>query len=129
MLLDKWKGGSGRYEANFEYGTSLFHYIRVVCIYMPLILLSNVLTWGWVVFTIFILPVQVGSATEYVQFLSLLLLGLVMTGVLCLFAIAWANRERPKARHAPTVLMMFQRWIRAKHQKVRPMITFVEKGK
>lgn len=128
-LLDHWKGGTGRYEANFEYGASLFHYFRVLCVYMPLILLSNALTWGWAVFMIFVLPIQVGSGWEYLQFQVVLVLGCLVLGCLWICAGAWAYTEREHAKHAPTLVMMVKRWIRAKQRKIVPMITFVEKDK
>lgn len=145
--LDTWKGGNGKYEADFEYGTSLFHYLRVVCFYMPLVILSNFLLTVWVFFSLFVIPIEVGGIFQYLAFwLLLVLLGLFLVGFRILL-IGWAGSDQPfwrfsvwlvtgwayskpkrTPRFAPGFIVMVKKYIVSKRQRISPNITFVEKA-
>jgi len=145
-VLDAWKGGNGRYEDNFEFGTSLFHYLRVICLYMPLALLSNILLVVWVFFSLFVIPVEAGGIFQYLAFwLLLVLLGFFLV---CLrgFLIGWSESDQPlwwhvvniirsprprpnrTPRFAPGLSLMVKKYFVSKRKRISPMITFVEKA-
>ncbi len=145
-ILDNWKGGNGNYEANFEYGTSLFHYLRVICLYMPLALLSNVLLVVWVFFSLFVIPIEVGGVFQYLAFWVLLMVLSLFLWVFKILLVDWAKSKesfwrfflgillpiRPKfdkaPRFAPSLRMVVKKYILSKHKQISPMITFVEKA-
>ena len=145
-IVDAWRGGNGCYEERFEYGTSLFHYLRVILLYAPLAILSNIALGVWVAFSLFIMPVEVGGIWQYLAFwLLLFLLGaflFLLRGLLFWWAtlraplwrhVAWKvlpikYRATKEKRYAPGLMAMVKRYIRSRRDKVRPLITFVEKA-
>ena len=129
-IVDAWRGSNGRYKADFEFGTSLFHYLRVILIYAPLALLSNIALVIWIVFSLFVIPVDVGGVWQYLGFWLLLLVLSAATVFLWWGVLRWASsktRHRKGMRHAPRLIDMVKRYIRSRRDKVRPLITFVEK--
>jgi len=148
-IVDAWRGSNGYYEERFEYGTSLFHYLRVILVYAPLVILSNIALGVWVVFSLFVIPVEVGGIWQYLAFWGLLfLLGaflFLLRGLLLWWAtlkaplwnqLAWNflpfNKIRLKKfkekKYAPGLMAMVKRYIRSRRDKIRPLITFVEKA-
>ena len=128
-IVDAWRGGHDRYEENFEFGTSLFHYLRVILVYAPLAILSNIALVVWIIFSLFVIPVEVGGVWQYLGFwLLLILLGTITTFAWWLL-MGWASSRTPHRkgmRHSPRLTDMAKRYIRSRRDKVRPLITFVE---
>ncbi len=129
-IVDAWRGGHDRYEENFEFGTSLFHYLRVILVYAPMAILSNVALVIWIVFSLFVIPVEVGGVWQVLGFWMLLTMLSAITVLLWCGVLHWASLRTPHRkgmRHSPRLIDMAKRYIRSRRDRVRPLITFVEK--
>ncbi len=132
-----------RYSDRFRRGTNLCHYMRVILVYTPLILLA----WAGVaaagVGSLIVLPVYLFGMAGYGETIAVIVgafLALVIVAFACMVitdTCHWVmgklrgegHTERPKAQTAsasPTFFDLVAEWIVAKKKAICPTISFSE---
>jgi len=115
--------------------TDLCHFFRTIFVYMPLTLLCNLLFWAMVVFFLYISPVLLFGTWKApaLQFGIITVVALLVW--VCLFMgdkLAKWRYRRPERRHerrqrsAENKLRIIREWLRAKKEKVCPLVEFVD---
>ena len=126
-ITDAWRGRRGEYARRYEYGTSLFHYLRIIFFWMPLSIASSLLTVAVVFFFLFFLPIQIKGLSEYLGFLAALCgsFGLFQMFRYGLVRLAEEPDHLYWKRYFPGALVLARKFINAKVEGAIPNITFV----
>lgn len=140
-VIDAWSNSRGKYVEKYTYGTTLTHYLRVLLLYMPLAILSNLLLYIWILLSLFIVPIQVGGVLNYLAFLGVFFLLSLILFALGYFISVWAKSENsildlflinlldirvgPRKRELG-LIGLFKRWLTFKFTGINPNVTFTE---
>lgn len=140
-VVDTWAGSKGKYVKKYAYGTTLSHYLRVMLLYMPLAVLSNLALDLWIFASLFVVPILAGGPMKYAAFLVILVLLGVILFCLGLFVKAWAASDnsildlllmnildvRPNVKRREIGgFALFKRWLTSKFTGINPNVTFTE---
>jgi hypothetical protein len=124
-------------DRDFEYRyrdqTNLCHFVRVVFVYAPVILLIEALFWGFVVMGLIVFPIYEYGLVGFLKVNGLILLCMALSClvVLLLFAAGGGFGKAKKwifdasyQKHLPMPLMIIIEWAKAKKQKICPIVKF-----
>jgi hypothetical protein len=126
-IIDAWRGGRGDYARQYEYGTDFFHYLRVILIWMPLAVVSSIATYLALFFFLFFFPLEIKGLLEYLGFLAAICLcfGVYQISRTVIVRMAREPNYIYWKRHLPGALVLVRKYIAAKIEGTRPIITFV----
>ncbi len=124
-VIDTWKGGRGEYLKQYEYGTTLFHYLQVLLFWMPLAVGSSIACYYGMFLLLVLYPIELKSMPEYLGFLAALCGTFMVFQMLRLFVVKASEGARDKKRHFPGALVLIRKYISAKVEGSMPLITFV----
>jgi len=138
------RGAFADRELTYKYerrGTNLCHYIRVIFLYVPLILLAQLLFWAAAVAVLLVIPTYWFSFAGWAKFLGIVAL-IIALFFGFVFACMWLSdkvkewrQEMKKAKikklyascpqpqpDSPTVWQMIKEWVLAQKKKICPLI-------
>ena len=115
-------------------GTNLCHFVRVICLYLPLVFLLYVGTLAATMFTLIVLPIELFGGSAYV----LIVVSATFVTVLIIAAVRHRRvaRERrwesvptraPSSPRRPSFVSVVWQGIVATKRHVCPLITFAER--
>lgn len=128
------------YTSYFENGTNLCHYMRVILVYLPLILLIWLATLAATVYVAVITPIKLFGISDYLWTLGIIAavtVGIVLVSIMISlvfdgFLMSLIRRRRVRRLErivAPELnfLELMGQWLVAKKQKVCPQLEFVKR--
>jgi len=124
-IIDTWKGGREEYVKQYEYGTTLFHYLRIILFWMPLAVGSSIACYYGMFLLLVLYPIELKSLLEYLGFLAVLCGAFAAFQVVRVFVVVAADGARAKKRYFPGGLLLVRKYISAKVEGSLPLITFV----
>ena len=121
-------------EYKFRNQTNLCHFVRTVFVYTPIILLLQLLFWVGAVTCLIVVPAYMFGFAGFLKTTGLVLAGIVLV-ILLLFLIFligegysrtrnWISDFKHGRKRAPTPLSITVDWVKAKKQKICPIIRF-----
>ncbi len=123
--IDTWKGGRGEYLKQYEYGTTLFHYLRIILFWMPLAVGSSLVCYYGMFLLLVLYPIEIKGMPEYLGFLAVLCGAFMVFQTLRMLAVKMAEGANAKKRYFPGGLVLVRKYISAKVEGSLPLITFV----
>ena len=122
-----WRGSRGECAKRYEYGTTLFHYLKVILLWMPLAVVSSVACYVGMFLLLVFYPIELKSLPEYLGFLAVLCV--TFAGFQTLRMVVVKVAEEPDGsyykRHFPGALVLARKYLAAKIEGAIPLITFV----
>ena len=129
QVVDKWLGAGGSYACRFEHGTTPWHFRKTSWISMPLVLLSNIITYVGVFFILLVLPVMEGGIEQYLAFWFLLVLIAIGIALLILIihtAFYFLEDYFPSRKYDPRTSSLVRNQSTGIRRGVKSRITFTE---
>ena len=128
--IDTWRGGRGEYVKQYEYGTTLFHYLRIILFWMPIAVGTSLACYVGLFLFLVLYPIEIKSAVEYLGFLAILCGVFGAFQMLRFLIVKMAENSvvpgfRVWKRHFPGAFVLASKYISAKVEGSRPLITFV----
>ncbi len=126
-IIGAWKGSRGDYIKQYEYGTTLYHYLRTLFLWMPLAIVSSLATYVALFLFLFFFPIEIKGLLEYLSFLTAICLafGAFNLGRLIFVKSVQEPSFMYWKKHFPGILVLLRKQIAARIEESRPLITFV----
>ena len=126
-VVDAWRGGRGEYAERYEYGTTLPHYLGTLLLWMPLAIVSSGACYVGMFLLLVFYPIEIKSLLEYLGFLAVLC-G-TFAGFQTIRSVVVKMAEEPNSsyykRHFPGAFVLARKYLAAKIEGVKPLVTFV----
>ena len=121
-------------ECKYHSQTNLCHFVRVVFVYAPIILLLQILFWAGAITCLIVVPTQLFGFIGFLKSTGLILLLITLSTIVPLLIFVLVPEGYKKAgnwfhdikygKNAPTFWTIMSEWVKAKKQKICPIIRF-----
>jgi hypothetical protein len=124
-VIDTWRGGRSGYAKKYEYGTTLFHYLGIICFWMPLAVGSSIACYIGMFLFLVLYPIEIKGLVEYIGFLAVLCGTFMVFQMLRFAVVKMSYGAQARKTHTPGALVLARKYISAKVEGSKPLITFV----